>query len=260
MQPNTPIIWDGQGPVMIGRYDPDNGTPDMGYLVDLYRIGCGTSQLTTNLTVDKTKIKETCTGQRLTLKERTTGKSLSVSLSMVQFSGRTLAAAFYGSAVLKDGGTVTDEVLPPLAPGDYFTLRHPKVDSVVIEDSTAVTPLVYVLDTHYTIEDPDHARCKLIAHPDDHVEPLRADYEYGEYTNIAAFSATKVTRGLIFNGINDDGQKGRIIIPRIDLAMGGDFSWIGDDEASLQLTGEALFVPEMESDAEYGGFMRISLI
>lgn len=260
MTPQTPIIWDGQGPVLIGRYDPINGTPDMGYLVDLYRIGCGTSSLTTSLSVEKAQIKESCSGQRLTLKERTTGKSLSVSLSMVQFSGRTLAAAFFGDAVLKAAGTVTDEVLPELAPGDYFTLRHPKVSSVVIEDSTAVTPLVYVADTHYVIEDADHARCRLIAHPAAHEEPLKVDYAYGEYTNVAAFSAPNVERGIIFNGVNDDGQKARIVIPRVSLAMGGDFSWIGDSEASLELSGEALYVSEMEGDAEYGGFMRISLL
>lgn len=45
MQPSQSIIWDGQGPVMIGRYDPVLGRPDTGYLVDLYRIGCGTSSL-----------------------------------------------------------------------------------------------------------------------------------------------------------------------------------------------------------------------
>jgi len=159
-------------------------------------------------------------------------------------------------------------VLPELAPGDYFTLRHPKASSIVIEDSTAVTPLVYVENTHYVIEDADHARCRLIAHPAGrliahpaaHVEPVKVDYAYGEYTNVAAFSSNSVERGIIFNGVNDDGQKARIIIPRISLAMGGDFAWIGDAEASLQLSGEALFVTEMESDADFGGFMRISLM
>lgn len=67
-------------------------------------------------------------------------------------------------------------------------------------------------------------------------------------------------RGIIFNGINDSGQKARLIIPRISLAMGGDFGWISDDAATLELSGEALFVQEMESDADYGGFARISLI
>lgn len=260
MQVNDSMIWDGQGPVMIGRYDPVNGSADSGYLVDVYRIGCGTSSLTTSLSVEKAQVKESCSGQRLTLKERITGKSLSVSLSLVQFSGRTLAAAFYGAAALRAAGTVTDEVLPALAAGDYFNLRHPQASSIVIEDSTAGTPVVYVEDTHYVVEDAAHGRCRLIDHPASHTEPLKVDYAYGEYTNIAAFSSANVERGIIFNGINDSGQKARLIIPRISLAMGGDFGWISDDAATLELSGAALFVQEMESDADYGGFARISLI
>lgn len=260
MQPSQSIIWDGQGPVMIGRYDPVLGRPDTGYLVDLYRIGCGTSSLTTSLSVDRSSIKESCSGQRLTLKNTITGKSLEVGLTMVQFSGRTLAGAFFGDAVTKAAGTVTAEVLPGLLPGDYFTMRHPGATSLVIEDSTAGTPLVYVQDTHYVAEDAAHGRYRLLAHPAGHVEPLRADYAYGEYTNIAAFTAPNVERGIIFNGINGDGQRARIIIPRISLSLDGDFGWITDEAAELSLKGEALFVSEMQSDADYGGFMRISLV
>jgi hypothetical protein len=86
-----------------------------------------------------------------------------------------------------------------------------------------------------------------------------ADYSYGAYVNIAAFSRTNVERGVVFNGVNQDGQKGRLIIPRISLALDGDFSWITSEEATLTLSGNALFVPELESDTEYGGFARVSL-
>lgn len=260
MQPSQSMIWDGQGPVMIGRYDPINGRPDTGYLVDLYRIGCGTSSLTTSLSVERSSIKESCSGQRLTLKNYITGKTLEVGLNMVQFSGRTLAGAFFGAAALSAAGTVTDEVLPQLAVGDYFTVRHPGATSLVIEDSTVGTPLVYVLDTHYAVEDAAHGRYRLLAHPAGHVEPLKADYAYGEYTNIAAFTAPNVERGILFNGINGDGQRARIMIPRISLSLDGDFGWISDEAAELSLSGEALFVSELQSDADYGGFMRISLV
>jgi len=260
MQPTQSMIWDGQGPVMIGRYDPDNGRPDMGYLVDVYRIGCGTSSLSTSLSVERSSIKESCSGQRLTLKNYITGKSLETKLTMVQFSGRTLAGAFFGDAALKAAGTVTGERLAALAVGDYFTLRHPGATSLVLEDSTAGTPLVYVEGTHYSVEDAAHGRYRLLEHPVGHVEPLMADYAYGEYTNIAAFTAPNVERGIIFNGINGDGQRARIIIPRISLSLDGDFGWISDEAAELSLSGEALFVSQMQSDADWGGFMRISLV
>lgn len=253
------MIWDGQGPVFLGKYDPDNGTPEMGFLTGLYQVGCGTRTLTTTPSIERNTINESCTGKRLPLAQLTSSRSLSVSLAMQQFDGRTLAKGLAGEHVEKEAGTVTNEVLPTLNPGDYFFLKHPKVSSVVIEDS-ATTPTEYVAGTHYVVEDADHGRCKLIEHPAGQEGPLKVDYEYGAYGNIAAFSAEDVQTGIIFNGTNQEGYKGRVIIPRLNLAMGGDFGWISDEAASLELSGEALFVPELENDADFGPFMRVDAL
>lgn len=253
------IIWNGQGPVMIGTYDPQNGTPEMGFLTNLYSVGCGNRTLTTTPGREVKKLKESCSGQRLDLKEIETSKSLEVALEMFQVEGRTLAAAFLGEAVVKAAGSVTDEVLPELNPGDYFFTKNPKISSLVINDSTG-TPLVYVEGTHYTLESAAHGRCRLIAHPAAHVEPVKMDYAYAEYANIAAFSAAGVERGIIFSGVNGDGQHARVIIPRISLAMSGDWSWISDEEATLTLGGSALYVPELQNDPDFGPFMRIDAL
>ncbi|RMX18856.1 hypothetical protein EBQ34_00395 [Vandammella animalimorsus] len=255
----TSIIWNGQGPVMIGTFDPTRGRPENGFLVDIYSVGCGNRTLTATPSRETTTLKESCSGQRLTLKELETSKSLQVSLSMVQFDARTLAQAFYGEAVVKQAGTVTDEVLAELKPGDYFFLKYPRSKSVVIEDSTG-SPKTYVEGTHYKISDAAHSRYQLIAHPGGHTEPLKVDYSYDGYVNIAAFSKTNVEKGLIFSGINGDGQKVRVIIPRISLAMSGDFGWISDEPSELTLGGQALYVPELQSDADFGPFMRVDVM
>lgn len=254
-----PMIWNGQGPVMVGTYDPQRGRPDMGYLVDIYSVGCGNRTLTATPSREATTLKESCSGQRLTLKELETSKSLQVSLSMVQFDSRTLAQAFFGEAVVKQAGTVTDEQLAELKPGDYFFLKYPRSSSVVIEDSTG-SPKTYVEGTHYKVSDAAHSRYQLIAHPGGHTEPLKVDYSYDDYVNIAAFSKTNVEKGLIFSGINGDGQKVRVIIPRISLAMSGDFGWISDEPSDLTLGGHALYAAELQSDAEFGPFMRIDVM
>lgn len=257
---STPIIWNGQGPVHIGTYDPVNGRADMGFLTNLYSVGCGNRTLTATPSRETSTLTESCSGQRLTLKEMETSKSLQVSLSMVQFDSRTLAAAFFGEAVHREAGTVTGEVLPRLAAGDYFFLKHPRVSSVVVEDSTA-TPITYVQGTHYVVDDADHGRCRLLAHPAApaplHAEPLKVDYAYAGFINIAAFSKTNVEKGIVFSGINGDGQKVRVIIPRISLAMSGDFGWITDEASELTLGGQALYVPDLQTDPMYGPFMRI---
>lgn len=256
-QASTSIIWNGQGPVHIGTYDPINGRPEMGFLTNMYSVGCGNRSLTATPSRETGTIKESCSGQRLTLKEIETAKSLEVALTMVQFDSRTLAQAFFGAAVEIPSGTVTDEQLAKLEPGDYFFLRYPRSKSVVINDSTAGTPLVYVENTHYELADAAHSRYRLLAHPATHVEPLKVDYEYEGFVNIAAFSKTNVERGIIFSGVNGDGQKARVIIPRISLAMDGDFGWITDEASELSLKGQALYVPDLQADPLFGPFMRI---
>ena len=253
----TSLIWNGQGPVHIGTFDPVRGRPENGFLVDVYSVGCGNRTLTATPSRESETLKESCSGQRLTLKEIETSKSLQVSLEMIQFDSRTLAQAFFGQAVVKQDGTVTDEVLAELKPGDYFFLKNPRVSSVVIEDSTPGAAVTYVQNTHYVVDDADHGRCRLIAHPLAHQEPLKVDYQYKGYVNIAAFSRANVEKGIVFSGVNGDGQKVRVIIPRISLAMSGDFGWISDSASPLTLGGQALYVPQLQSDADYGPFMRI---
>lgn len=257
---STSLIWNGQGPVHIGTYDPVNGRADMGFLTNLYSVGCGNRTLTATPSRETTTINESCSGQRLALKEMETSKSLQVSLEMVQFDGRTLAQAFFSEAVVKAGGTVTGERLAELQPGDYFFLKYPRSASVVIEDATAGAPLVYVEGTHYEVSDADHSRYRLLEHPAAHVEPLTVDYSYQGYVNIAAFSKTNVEKGIIFSGINGDGQKVRVIMPRLSLAMSGDFGWIADEASALTLGGQALYVPELQTDADFGPFMRIDVM
>ncbi|MDR2091930.1 MAG: hypothetical protein LBP58_01195 [Azoarcus sp.] len=255
---NTPIIWQGAGPVQIGTFDLDRGRADQGYIVDVYRVGCGTSALTTSISIETRDVKETCSGHGCTLIQYTNARTLTVSLSLVQFSGRTLAAALFGAAVENEGGTVTDEILPELAPGDYFNLRHVKASDIVIADSTG-SPIQYVEGTHYEVEDAGHGRIHLIGHPQSHVEPVMVDYAYGRSVNIKAFSQTNVERGIIFDGLNQSGQRARLIIPRVALSLNGDFSWISNEEATLTLSGNALYVQQLEGDTDYNGFARVSL-
>lgn len=254
---STSMIWNGQGPVHMGIYDPIKGRPEMGFLTNLYSVGCGNRTLTATPARETSTLTESCSGQRLTLKEIETSKSLQVQLSMVQFDSRTLARAFFGAAVEKPGGTVTDEQLAELAEGDYAFLKFPRVKSVVLEDSAAPSPATYVEGTHYKVDDADHGRLRLLAHPASHVEPVKASYEYEGFINIAAFSRANVEMGIIFSGINGDGQKVRVIIPRVSLAMNGDFGWISDEASELSLSGQALYVAELQSDALFGPFMRI---
>lgn len=253
------MVWSGSGPIWLGDYDPENGTADMAYLVNLRRIGCGNRALTMTPSSEFTAIKESCSGQDLDLDELPAGKSMAVGLTMEQFSGLELAMAYFGEAIVQAAGTVTGERLPELAAGDHFFLRHPHATSVVIQDSTAGTPIVYVEGTHYVAESAEHGAYRLIAHPAAHVEPVEVDYAHAESVNIATMTVPTVEKGLVFLGQNHKKNKVRIIIPRVTWRMNGDFGWItgGGTAAQLGFTGGAKYVPELEIDPTFGPYCKI---
>jgi len=251
------IIWNGQGPVYIGTYDPAKSTPDMGYLSGLYRVGCGTRTLTTSLTRETKKIKESCSGQRLDLMEIETGKSLEVKIELTQFDRRTLAAAFFGKDIIQSAGTVQKETLPTVEEGHYIFFKHPKVTTLILEDSSG-TQLTEGSDWQW--DSAAHGAILIKNLPAGITQPLLASYQHGAHTSIAAFSASNIQRGLLFNGRNQQGQHARVAIPRLSLAMDGDFAWMGDEESTLSLSGSALYVPELAADASWGGFMRIDAL
>lgn len=250
------MIWSGQGPVEVGVYDRLNGRAAMAYLTKLREVGCSTRTLTTSLSQEKKAIKETCSGSRLTLANLPGAKTMTVSLELVEFNGPMFAAALFSQIAENDAGTVTAEQLPTLEVGDTFFLKHPNASSVVLEDSTG-SPVTLVEGTHYEILSAAHGTARLLS-VTGITQPIFADYSYAAYESMAAFSQpATVERGLVFSGVNHDGRKARLIIPRIDLAMNGDFSWINEEEASLTFEGEVLYVPELANDALYGSFARV---
>lgn len=250
------MIWSGQGPVEVGVYDRVNGRAAMAYLTKLREVGCSTRTLTTSLSQEKKAIKETCSGNRLTLANLPGAKSMAVSLELVEFNGPMFAAALFSQLAENDAGTVTAEPLATMEVGDTFFLKHPNASSIVLEDSTG-SPVTLVEGTHYEILSAAHSTARLLSVAG-LTQPIFADYSYAAYESMAAFSQpATVERGLVFSGVNHDGRKARLIIPRIDLTMNGDFSWINDEEATLTFEGEVLYVPELASDALYGSFARV---
>ena len=252
------MTWDGQGPLFLGKYDPKNGTPDMGYLVNVYLIGCGTSGFTTAPKIETDTKAETCTGSRAPLSSRISSRELAIGVTAFQFDTRTMATAFCGEAAAIAAGTVTDEpVAADTGAGDFIFLRYPNVKNVVLTDS-AGAPLV--LDTHYAIEDPATGRIRVIALPAA-ATIASVDYEYSAHAHFSIFKTGMVERGTIFCGINSAQQRARTTIPKINFAMNGDFGWIGDDDAELQLEGSAMFASELQFDPQFApGFGRVEFI
>lgn len=253
------MIWAGQGPVYFGTYDATAGTPEMGYLTNLFKVGCANSALTTTPKRETKTIKESCSGQRLDIAEIETSKSLDVKLDMHQFDRETLARAFFGTATGQAAGSATGETFHTgLAAGDYVFLKRPGASTLVLTDSNA-TPATLVEGTHYKVVDAAQGVLQMLDVAT-LTQPIKAAYSFAAYGNIAAFTATSVKTGILFTGINQDGDRARVVIPKVSLAMSGDFSWIGSEESVLSLAGPAFYVPELALDPLFGPFMRIDAL
>lgn len=249
------IVWNGQGPIYQGVYDPSNGTADEGFLTNIVPLPCAVKTFTTSLKVDTKAIKESCSGQRLDFAEIETGKSMSVKLELSAFSRRELAQALYGIDLLKPAGTVTSELIRPnIAAGEFVFTKHAKTSTIVITDSNA-TPATLVAGTDYAVIDADQGVIQ-IKNITGFTLPLKLAYKYAEYGNIAAFSQTALKTGLIFTGINSDGIKQRMAIPQMRLTPSGDFNWLSDDAAVLSFGGSVYYTPGLDSEL-FGEFMRV---
>lgn len=252
--------WMGQGPILWGDYDPSTGTKDMAYLTKVEAFPCGNRTLSTSLTKETSKLKESCSGQRLDLEEIPGASEMSITLEIQHIAPRLLAHYLYGVAVDKAAGTVTAEVLPTVAAGDNVFLRHPNASSIVIEDSTPGTPIVLVEGTHYEVKSAEHGGIKFLALPTSPaaVQPFSVDYAHSAYVNIAAFSqANAVRKGIVFYGVNHNGRKARLIVPCCSLTPGGDYNWLSDEPITMQFSGSVLYASELGNDPEYGNFARV---
>jgi hypothetical protein len=252
--------WKGQGPILWGDYDPVNGAKDMAFLTGVEAFPCGNRTLSTALTKEVSTIKESCSGQRLDLEEIPGAAEMTFTLELQHITPRLLAHYLYGLAVDKAAGTVTAEKLPTIAAGDSFFLRHPNASSIVIEDSTSGTPIELDEGVHYEIKSAEHSHLKMLALPTSPaaVQPFKVDYAHAAYVNIAAFTqANGIRKGFVFNGINHNGRKARLIMPCTSMVPGGDYNWLSDEPITMQFTGRVLYASELGNDPEYGNFARV---
>lgn len=256
----TNMTFAGQGPIFIGTYDATNGRAAQGFLTGVKRVGCSNRMLKLTLARETQTIKESCSGQALTLKRYTKGLTASITLEMAQFSRDELALAMYGTTLSRAAATVTAEQLPTVAVGDYVHTKYPGISSVVVKDS-AGTPANLVAGTHYRLDSAAHGRIQILG-LGSYTQPLKVDYAYGEHAQVTGLTAASTRRGLIFDGVNvaEANAPVRLFIPLIDFDPAKDFDWLSQDEAKLTLEGEILYADALAGDGDWGPYLRIDAL
>lgn len=248
------MIYAGQGPIYIGDFNPLTLNID-----NEVAVGCGNRSLNLAMSRETQEIKESCSGQRLTLVEYETSKSASARLELEQFDDDMLALALYGTSATITGSTVTNEILPTMVAGGVYHTKHPKVSSVVVKDSDGV-PATLVSGTDYRVDDADYGRIVIIA-LGAYTQPFKVDYAYSGYSKIKPFSIAAPVKALRFDGVSTaDNSKVRVILPKIQFSPSAEFNFVGSEAAVLTLEGKLLYPGIALNDPVLGNFGSIDLL
>lgn len=136
----------GQGQIFLGKRLPSGMPGPLTWVGDaLMEFG---------FTPNETRFKENWTGQRGDALKLPGETEANLQITFLQFNAENYKIATRGTVVTQDTTAVVDRPISATLPavGDVLLLNAFGVSSVVIEDSTAVTPLVLTPDVNYRLD------------------------------------------------------------------------------------------------------------
>lgn len=240
----------GQGKIYIAARDSEGKPQAQRWLGDVSaaKFGMKTSAV---------EHKESYSGQRATAKKIVNGKEATVDLTLMEISKHNLAMALYGKPTAVVAGSITGEALPnALVVGDRVSLKYLKVSTVVITDSTPVTPLV-VNAAKYDVD----AEFGAITFKDVSalVQPFKVAYAHAALDSVSVFTAPQAEVFLRYEGINlaEDGAPIVVELYKVSSEPLKDLSLISDKIADMNITAAVLIDNTKPIDDEIGQFGRI---
>lgn len=209
------------------------------------------------LTNETKTIKESFTGQRANYGKINTERGGRLTGNFGEWSYKGLALGLHAKDILVASGTVTGEVFPvDLEDGDEVRLDHAYASSLVITDSTAVTPLV-VAPANYALTGHNDAVVKLI-NKAAYVQPLKAAYSYAAARNLEIFAQQPEEVYVLFDGVNTVTREGVLIdMYRASFDPFAQLGLIQEEEGNLAFGADLLLdVLNLDEDGK-GGYARI---
>lgn len=210
------------------------------------------------LATDTVEHRESRSGQRVTDLILTTAKSVTVNLTLEEFTLENLAKALYGSITEVAGGTVTVETFPTVESGQYVKLDHGKVTLLVLTDSTG-SPVTLDGDNYELMS----AATGMIRIKDltGLTQPIKAAYTYAASKKVNMFTQPRKDYWLRFDGVNtaDQDKACTVDIYKVSLNPAASLPLINDELAQLELTGGALYDDLKPNSGALGKFGVIDM-
>lgn len=250
-----------QGRVYLGKRDSE-GKP-----IEVRSPG-NVAELKLSLKTDVLEHYESQSGQRTLDHRMVKQKSASVTLTIEEFTKENLALALYGNFLVASPGSVSNEEVGGSNPAltERYFLAHPKIGSLVLQDSSA-TPATLIEGLDYTV-DKDFGALQLLrlhdggSPPVPYTAPLRASYTFGTSTEIGIFTQALPERYLRLEGLNTAQANAKVLVELYRVAFDPlkEISFISNDYNKFEMEGSLLADASKPVDAVLGQFGRIQLL
>ena len=247
-----------QGRVYLGKRDTQGNPTEV-------RSPGNVAELKLSLKTDVLEHYESQTGQRTLDHRMVKQKSATVNLTIEEFTKENLSLALYGNYRVGAAGSVSNETLGGEAPmvGERYFLAHPKIDDLVVLDSSA-TPATLIEGLDYTA-DTDFGAVQFLRLNDGgtpavpYLAPLKASYTFGVTTEIGIFTQALPERFLRLEGINTADGNARVLVELYRVAFDPlkEISFISNEYNKFEMEGSLLADASKPIDATLGQFGRI---
>lgn len=238
-----------QGRVFIGPRNSDGTRGRARWVYDA-------SVLNWQMESEKESKTESWSGIRGTGATLTTSRTMNINLTLGQLNTDNAALATSGTRVEVAAGTVTNETIGTVAPGDVVALDFAAVSNLSLVDGTAAALL---LGTDYELSPKTGVLRFLTAK----TGVKASTYDYAAHSIVTAMSKVPQDHYILFDGINTvDGAElaCRGEVHRVAFNPASELGFIQDAFGELELTGEAKIDPVRQADPKWGPFARVMLI
>lgn len=238
-----------QGYIRIGLRQPD-GRPGQ-----LFWAG-NVPEATLEISEETTEVKESYTGQRVTLDRLGTGKGATFTGNFHEWSLKNLALGLYSAPITTAAGAVADEAFPTgLLAGDQIRLDHPYASDLVITDSAGVPATVP--PANYRLTGHNDAIVELL-NVGAFVQPFHAAYDFESYVSLDVFTQPAPERYVIFDGINTVNNEPVLVdLYRVRFAPFKNLSLLHAEHGVLPFEAAPLYDPLNANPDGTGGFYRM---
>ena len=239
-----------QGRVYLGLRNADGSRAPARWVYD-------SSVLELAMSSTRETKKESWSGVRGVAATMTTERNLGVRLTLGQINTDNLALATDGTRLDLASGSVANEVIGAVKPGDVVALEYAAISALVLEGGTPEAPLV--ADTDYTL----NPATGFITFLTTKAAVVAKTYEYAAHSVVKVFESSKSEYYALFDAVNSvDGttQRVRADVNRISFPAAESLALINDSFGEIVLNGEAKIDPVRQSDPRFGLYARVLLV